>query len=134
MNKKKLLLCILALSCLTAFRNRSGAPRYVEMADKYASEGNNGLALEYYSKAIGLEPEKPLHYNARGFFLLKQKRIDEALQDFAARIRLEPAEPGGYLVRGLVYSDLKRDKEADADFKEACRLGSKDGCSFAGSN
>jgi len=132
MNRTALLASLLALSCLTAFRNPPGALRYGEMADKYASEGKNEQALANYSEAIGLEPDNPVHYTSRGFFLLKLKRFDAALQDFSARIRLEPGNPGGYLTRGLVYSDLKRDKEADADFNEACRLGSRDGCSFAG--
>lgn len=134
MNRTCLLLCIMALSVLTAFRNQPGALRYIELADKYVAEGENGLALEYYAKAIDAEPENPSHYTTRGFFLLKQKRFAEALQDFSTCIRLEPDKPGGYLTRGLVYSELKRNSEADADFKEACRLGSRDGCSFAGKN
>lgn len=46
-------------------------------------------------------------------------------------LKLDKNKPDGHLARGLVYSELKRNKEADADFAEACRLGSRDGCSFA---
>lgn len=133
MSRISLFLCLLALSCLTAFRNPPGALRYIELADKCRAAGENELAMEYYSKAITLEPENPAGYNARGFYLLKLNRFEGALEDFSAIIRLEPGNPDGYLTRGLVYGNLKRDKEADADFMEACRLGSKDGCSFAGS-
>lgn len=132
MNQPGLFLCFVALTCLTAFRNPPGALRYIELADKHLSEGNSGLALQYYANAIALEPENPALYTIRGFFLLKQNRFDEALQDLTVCILLEPGKSGGYLTRGLVYSELKRDKEADADYAEACRLGSRDGCSFAG--
>jgi len=131
MNRAALLLCLLALLCLTAFRNPPGALRYIEMAEKSVASRDPERALLYYSKAIDLEPENPDHYTARGFFLLKQNRPDAALQDFSAGIRLAPEKPGGYLTRGLVYSELKRAQEAEADFMKACRLGSSDGCSFA---
>jgi regulator of sirC expression with transglutaminase-like and TPR domain len=101
------------------------------MADKYVSEGQAELALEYYSKAVAMEPENPLHYTTRGFFLLKLKRYDEALKDFSTVIRLEPQNPTNYLTRGLVYSDMNREKEGGADFAAACKMGSRDGCSFA---
>ena len=115
-----------------AFRNAPGALRYSEMADKYVSQGQTELALEYYSKAVALEPQIPSHYTTRGFFLLKLKRYDAALEDFSTAIKLEPQNPANYLTRGLVYSDLKKQEEADADFATACKMGSKDGCSFAG--
>lgn len=130
---RRWLLLILAASVfLIAFRNAPGALRFSEMADGYAAEGLTEKALEYYSRAVGAEPENPLHYTTRGFFLLKQKRYDEALMDFSAAIRLAPGEPSGYLARGLVYCDLHQENEADADFLAACSLGSRDGCSFSG--
>jgi lipoprotein NlpI len=79
-----------------------------------------------------MEPQSPTHYTTRGFYLLKLKRYAAALEDFSTVIKLEPQIPANYLTRGLVYSELKREKEADADFAAACKMGSKDGCSFAG--
>lgn len=123
-------LLFMAVILLTGYRNPPGALRYIEMGDKSVSQGNTAQALEYYAKAINIEPLNPSHYTTRGFLLLKVKRPDDALLDFSESIKLEKDKPGGYLARGLVYSELKRNKEADADFAEACRLGSKDGCSF----
>lgn len=131
--RKITVLVITAVSfCCMAFRNAPGPLRYSEMADKYVSEGKTELALEYYSKAVALEPQAPSHYTTRGFFLLKLKRYDAALEDLSTVIKLEPQNPANFLTRGLVYSDLKKQKDADADFATACKLGSKDGCSFAG--
>ena len=132
MKKSAPFLLLLAIMLLTGYRNPPGALRYIEMGNKSVSEGNGAEALEYYSRAIQMEPSNPSHYTVRGFLLLKVKRIEDALLDFSESIRLEKDNPGGYLTRGLVYSELRRDKEADADFAEACRLGNKDGCSFAG--
>lgn len=129
---KKNVLLIIALSlCTMAFRNPPGALRFSEMADKYVSDGQAELALEYYSKAVAMEPQTPMHYTTRGFFLLKLKKYDAALEDFSAGIKLEPRNAANFLTRGLVYSELKREKEAAADFATACKMGSKDGCSFA---
>ena len=132
MRKITLLIIIVLSFCTMAFRNAPGALRYSEMADKYVSEGQTELALEYYSKAVALEPQNPTHYTTRGFFLLKLKRYDAALEDLSTVIKLEPQNPANFIARGLVYSDLKKQKEADADFATACKMGSKDGCSFAG--
>jgi tetratricopeptide (TPR) repeat protein len=132
MKKSTPFLLLLAITLLTGYRNPPGALRYVEMGEKSASEGKSAEALEYYSKAISIEPANPSHYTARGFLLLKIKRTDDALQDFSESIRLEKHKAGGYLTRGLAYSELNRDEEADSDFAEACRLGNRDGCSFAG--
>ncbi len=132
MKKALPFLFLAALILLTGFRNPPGAARFSEMGDKSVTEGDTAQALEYYSKAIKIEPSNPAHYTVRGFLLLKLKRIDAALLDFSESIRIEVGRPDGYLTRGLVYSELKRDREADADFTEACRLGSRDGCRFAG--
>jgi lipoprotein NlpI len=129
---RKIAVLIIALSLPTmAFRNPPGALRYSEMADKFVADGQAELALEYYAKAVAMEPQNPTHYTTRGFFLLKLKRYDAALEDFSAVIKLEPQNPANFLTRGLVYSDLKKEKEADADFTAACAMGSRDGCSFA---
>ena len=132
MKKSATLLLLMAIILLTGYRNPPGALRYIEMGDKSVADGDTAQALEYYSKAITIEPSNPSHYTVRGFLLLKVKRYDDALLDFSESIMLEKDQPGGYLTRGLVYSELHRDKEADADFAEACRLGSRDGCGFAG--
>lgn len=129
---RKTVVLIISLSlCTMAFRNPPGALRYSEMADKSVSEGQRELALEYYGKAVALEPENPALYTSRGFFLLKLKRYDAAVEDFSTAIKLDPQNPANFLTRGLVYSELKREKEADADFATACKAGSRDGCSFA---
>lgn len=132
MKKTLPFLLLAAMILLTGYRNPPGAARYVEMGDKSLTEGDPVQALDYYSKAIKIEPSNSSYYTVRGFLLLKLKRIDAALLDFSESIRIESGRPDGYLTRGLVYSELKRDREADADFAEACRLGSRDGCRFAG--
>lgn len=131
MKAVKTLLVMTIVLCLTAFRNPPGVLRHVEMGDKLASEGDSVTALDYYSKAVAMEPENPAHYTRRGFLLLKLKRYDAALKDFSTVLKLEPANPAGYVTRGLVYSELKKGREAEADFAEACRLGSSTGCQFA---
>lgn len=131
MKKVLLLLLLGAMLVLTAFRNPPGVLRYVEMADKSFAAGEKELALEYYAKAVALEPENPGLYSGRGFLLLKLKRYDDARKDFSEWIRLEPQKPTGYLSRGFVSLEMGQTREADADFAAACRLGDSTGCNFA---
>jgi tetratricopeptide (TPR) repeat protein len=125
-------LLLLALLLLTGFRNPPGAERYMEAGDNAVSEGDPGLGLEYYSRAIKMKPDNALFYLTRGFLLLRLNRTAEAINDLGEYIRILPKVPQGYMSRGMAYSQLKREKEADEDFAAACRLGDASGCSFAG--
>jgi Flp pilus assembly protein TadD len=74
MKKSAPILLLTALILLTGYRNPPGALRYIEMGEKAVAEGDTVQALEYYSKAITIEPSNPSHYTVRGFLLLKVKR------------------------------------------------------------
>lgn len=131
MSRVILILILLAVTLGTALAGSPEATRYADKAGLYTAAGKFDLALDYYTRAVALDPGNPQLYTYRAFLLLKMKRYDDALKDFSERIRLEPENPSGYLSRGLVYADLHRDKEAEEDFGAACRLGSSDGCIFA---
>jgi tetratricopeptide (TPR) repeat protein len=130
--RKLTVLCLIALWCLTGFRNPPGAARAMELGAKAQSEGNATEALELYSTGINLAPDQSGYYLTRAFLLLKLKRRDEAVRDFSRYIELEPANPQGYMSRGMLLGDLGREKEAEADFRRACSLGDAGGCSFGG--
>lgn len=121
-----------ALCLLTGFRSAPGPARFMELGDKALAERRPAEALEFYSKGIGMAPDKPDYYLSRAFLFLKLKRAEEALRDLDRYIALAPESAQGYMSRGMLYSDLGRKQEADADFTRACRLGEQGGCSFAG--
>jgi tetratricopeptide (TPR) repeat protein len=132
MQKIIALLLLLVLILLTGFRNPPGAERFMEQGDNAVSEGDPGLGLEYYSRAIRMKPDNASFYLTRGFLLLKLNRTEEGINDLGEYIRILPKVSQGYMSRGMAYSQLNREKEADEDFAMACRLGDAGGCSFAG--
>jgi Tfp pilus assembly protein PilF len=127
---KRLTPCLLlATLLLTGFRHQD-ARIYVELAQMYSSRGDNDTALTLYDRAISLEPQNRDLYVARGFFLLKQNRLDPALADLSTVITLQPDKADGYLSRGLVYLQHDKADLARADFSKACQLGDTSGCQF----
>jgi len=132
MNRFLAIVTIVTLCCLTGFRNPPGAARYMELGDKALSEGRTADALNLYSRGIDLAPGNPDYYMARAFLQMKLKRSDDALLDLGRYIELAPNSTQGYMSRGMLLDDLGRKQEAIADFLQACRLGERGGCAFAG--
>ena len=67
----------------------------------YYIQGEFGLAIEEYTKAIQLDPYFDLAYFQRGnaFFILSQS--NEALRDLGQAIMLDPNDPDYYFGLGL---------------------------------
>lgn len=113
-----------------AYEHSAASPR--ELAEYHAGTGNRTAALLWYDKALAAQPDDALVYQSRGFFFLRQKDFDRALQDFSRQIRITPGDPVGYLNRGMLLEDMGRGDAAAADFRTACDLGSGDGCRMGG--
>ena len=126
------IITIATLCCLTGFRTPPGPDRYMELGDKAQTEGRTADALELYARGIELAPDNPDYYMTRAFLYMKVKRGDDALRDLGRYIELVPNSVQGYMSRGMLLDDLGRKQEAAADFLQACRLGERGGCSFAG--
>ena len=55
------------------------------------------MAVEYYTKALKLDPESKVFYSNRSLALLKLGKKEEARKDAEKSIALDPDWPKGYL-------------------------------------
>ncbi|KYK34518.1 MAG: hypothetical protein AYK19_11950 [Theionarchaea archaeon DG-70-1] len=79
-------------------------------------------ALEYFSKAIGLDPEYEKAYHNRGIVYYELERFEEAIADYNRVIELDPGYVLAYKNRGLVYLRLNQFEKAIADFDKAIEV------------
>lgn len=86
------------------------------------------LAFEYFTQAIGLDPNHGNIYHARGLAQHQLGRFTEAISDFDRAISLYPYDAEYYNARGNAYYALNKLGEARKDWENACKKGSKHGC------
>jgi tetratricopeptide (TPR) repeat protein len=68
--------------------------------------------IQYFSKALQLNPNLAEAYEKRGFHYYYQRRFDRAIYDYTKVIELKPNEPEPYRMRGQAY--LKKGNLASA--------------------
>jgi len=59
--------------------------------------------IDYFSKALQLNPKLVEAYERRGFHYYYQRRFNEAIYDYSKVVELKPNEPEGYRMRGQAY-------------------------------
>ncbi|NXL48302.1 TTC36 protein, partial [Podilymbus podiceps] len=93
-----------------------------------AESGDVGTALERFSEAIRLLPERASGYNNRAQALRLRGDVAGALQDLDVAIRLSRgcgrAACQSFVQRGLIRRLQAREEDARQDFERAARLGS----------
>jgi tetratricopeptide (TPR) repeat protein len=102
----KILFATLAFLSLTATATWSQ-----DAMDFYNRGLESSLAnkrIEYFSKAIDLNPNLAAAYEKRGLHYYYQRKYDKAINDYSKLIEFEPLEATPYLMRGLTY--LKKER------------------------
>jgi tetratricopeptide (TPR) repeat protein len=102
----KILFATLAFLSLTATAGWSQ-----DAIDFYNRGLESSLAnkrIEYFSKAIELNPNLAAAYEKRGLHYYYQRKYDKAINDYSKLIEFEPLEATPYLMRGLTY--LKKER------------------------
>lgn len=110
---------------LEIFPNNPTSETYLDHGLSLYFEKHDRLAaLEYFNKAIELNPEFAAAYNNRGVMMLAEKQFEKALDDFHQAIHYKSDYVEAYNNRGLVRLEMK-DKDLDgaiADFTEAIQF------------
>jgi len=88
---------------------------------------NYDLALADYSKAIELDPNKPVYYNNRGNTHNKLENYDLALADYSKAIELDPNFDLPVYNKACTYALLKDTGEACTWLRRACQMSDKYG-------
>ena len=79
-------------------------------------------AIEDYTQAIGLNPNKPEAYANRANVYNEQKNYQQAIADYVQAIRLNPEYARAYYSRGLVRVNMGDIKGAISDLDTAAQL------------
>jgi tetratricopeptide (TPR) repeat protein len=103
---KKILFVALAYLSLTVTAGWSQ-----DAMDYYNRGLESSLAykrIEYFSKAIELNPNLASAYEKRALHYYYQRKYDKAINDYSKLIEFNPLEPAVYMMRGLTY--LKKER------------------------
>ena len=95
-----------------------------------AEESDKYKKIEYFTKAIQINPNYTDAYNNRGAVKDDLKRYSEAIEDYTKAIQIDPNYSKAYYNRGLAKTRLKQNSEALSDFNNAIRLDPADGDFF----
>ena len=88
----------------------------------YAEQSD--LKLNYYSKALELDPEHAAAYNNRGNILRSLGKNEKAIEDLSLAIALDPLYAPAYINRGTMYRDVHEYSKAIRDYDKALELDS----------
>ncbi len=96
---------------------------YINRALQFQKESNLKLPLEYYNRAVILDPNETERYYWRGWFFASYlNKFDDAINDFSQAMQLDDKNPKWKLNRAMIYLQ-KGDKEmAKNDFDDAVKL------------
>ena len=89
---------------------------------EYAEYGDYQQALEYFDKAIQLNPNNPNYFNNRGNVYYGLKQYESAKEDYTQAIRLAPDYYLPHMNLGSVYDDLGEPEQAIEKYDQAIEL------------
>lgn len=92
---------------------------YKTMGRIYRREGRYDKAVEAYTAAIDLSPEKAENYFNRGNIYVDLKEYDKAVEDYTKAIELNSEYFVAYNNRGYIYDKLREHQKALNDFTKA---------------
>jgi tetratricopeptide (TPR) repeat protein len=92
--------------------------------------GNNKAAVEYFQKAIALNPNFSGAYFSQGVSYGQLGQYQEALNQINRALKLEPQNGMYYYGRGRVYLLAGDETKAMEDFTKAADLGDEDAINY----
>ncbi len=96
----------------------------------YLQLGEYQQAVDYYNKAIAINPTDTDAYNNRGIAYRNLGKYQEAIQDYTKAITINPQSANTYNNRGVVYYNLKEYQKAIEDFNQAIVINPQDGDAY----
>jgi len=87
--------------------------------------------IEYFTKALELNPKLSNAYAKRGILYYFQEKYDEMIQDFKTYIELVPATAEAYRMLGVGYHKTGRFEEAISSFTRTIELEPEDARAYA---
>jgi tetratricopeptide (TPR) repeat protein len=88
----------------------------------YDESGRNEEALDFYDKALEINPNIADAYSNKGNSLSKLGRYDEAIASYDKALGINPRYAHAYNGKGVSLSNLGREKEAIASYDKALEI------------
>jgi tetratricopeptide (TPR) repeat protein len=98
--------------------------------DKGFEETDRVKEIEYYTKAIELNPNLVAAFIYRGLSNMHQDHPDDAIEDYTEAIRLEPKNIVPWIGRGHVKTKWEQYEEAILDYEEAIKIAPNEGVPY----
>ena len=102
-----------------------GNPYAIEYNNRgihYFDIGEFDKAIEYFNKAIRLDPEFAIAYYNRGYAYNEKGDYDRAIGDYNKAVVLKPDHALIYLSKGAVYHNIGNYEQAVEDYDNTVRL------------
>jgi superkiller protein 3 len=106
-------------------------------AEDYFLKGNNACenklyksAIEYYQKAIDINPNDAAAYNNMGLAYDYLQNYDEAIRCFQKAIAIDPNSVNAYYNMGIAYYNLGNYREAIRCYKKAIAIDPNDAAAY----
>lgn len=133
---KKLIFSLLAVFLLASAPNiENNAQAYGESAIDYFNLGmQSSMAykkIEYFTKALELNPRLALAYEKRGLFYYFQEKYDKVIEDYTRYIRLVPDKADVYHILGMAYLKVGNYDKAVANFDSAINMAPEMSAAFS---
>lgn len=105
------------------------APAYGDNAMEYFNLGVKSSVtrkkIEYFTKALELDPGLTAAYEKRGLLHYFQGNYDKVIQDYETYLDLAPAEANSYRMLGLGYLKIGKYESAIYNFTQAIKIDPK---------
>jgi tetratricopeptide (TPR) repeat protein len=95
---------------------------YIDAAINAYNKGDYKLSINYFTKAIEIDPNDVASYYCRGNAYILINKYKNAIADFTKVIQMFPKFSPAYNSRGFAYSDLGNYNDAIIDFNRAIQL------------
>ena len=94
----------------------------IQQAEEFYELKDYSKAIDYYWKAICLNPNNDKYFFNRGLCYYELDENEEAIENFNNAINLNPNNDEYFLNRGLCYYELDENEEAIENFDNAIKL------------
>jgi tetratricopeptide (TPR) repeat protein len=105
---------------------RERAEDYFNIAFSFGEKENHTKAVEYYEKALELNPRDEEAWYNKGFELSELGRHEEAIVCYEKALELNPRDEEAWYNKGVAFNELGRHEEALICYTEILRLKPKD--------
>ena len=110
--------------------NYKTSEQWLQSGNKYFRQEEYAAAVQYYDRAINLNPGFAEAYNNRGIAKAKLGQYEAAITDYDKAINLNPRFAEAYLNRGSTKGNLEQHEAAVTDFDMGINLNQEDAIAY----